>query len=175
MRKLLIFLLLIIVFSAFFAVEKNSSNSGGKDTTEIKMEKVISQKSVENWSKKSHNKMTWLKAKEYCANLVEANYSDWRLPTISELRTLIKNCPTMETGGNCKVETNCLLSSCYSNVCSGCSGSSDGRYSKLGDAEWLWSSSDQVDGTGYAWSVYFYNGHVGYGLKTYQIYVRCIM
>lgn len=113
------------------SVEKNSSNSGGKNTSEIKSKKI------ESWSQKAPDKMIWSKAKEFCANLVEAGYSDWRLPTISELRTLIKNCPAMELGRECKVANDCLLYECGKDNCGGCSGGEDGRYSKFGDTEWL--------------------------------------
>jgi hypothetical protein len=42
------------------------------------------------WQKVSpDNKMTWEKALEYCENLIFANYTDWRLPTEKELRSLV--------------------------------------------------------------------------------------
>lgn len=94
------------------------------------------------WSKIAPKPMMWNEAKKYCENLNEDGYSDWELPTISELRTLIKNCPLTEAGGECKVTDSCLsYKNCRNNACSGCSGASDGRYSKLGDTGWLWSSS----------------------------------
>ena len=54
------------------------------------------------WSNRSPEKMNWPKAIDYCRNLNEGGYSNWRLPDIDELRTLIKNCPKTETGGECK-------------------------------------------------------------------------
>lgn len=42
------------------------------------------------WQQKTaENSMNWKNALEYCNNLNLANYTDWRLPTIKELRTLI--------------------------------------------------------------------------------------
>ncbi len=35
--------------------------------------------------------MTWNDAVDYCANLNEDGYSDWRLPNIDELKTLMGN------------------------------------------------------------------------------------
>ncbi len=128
-----------------------------------------------NWSKISAKTMNWNDAKAYCANLNEDGYSDWRLPTISELRTLIENCPATETGGACKVDNNCLSSSCYSNACGGCDSASDGRYSKLGDTtEWLWSSSELSDNSGYAWHVHFSYGYVHHYHEYGYYDVRCV-
>ena len=128
-----------------------------------------------NWSKKATDKMNWNDAKKYCEDLVEDGYSDWRLPTISELRTLIKNCPATETGGACKVTNDCLhYGNCRNDACEGCSGSSDGKYSKLGDTEWFWSSSEQSDFTDGAWYVYFSYGHVLNFYKSNFGNVRCL-
>jgi hypothetical protein len=102
------------------------------------------------WSDRSPEEMTWNLAKQYCKNLKEGGFTDWRLPNIDELRTLIKNCPKTEPGGECKVSENnrCLEEKCgtshFHSSCS-CDGKSnnDGYYSKLGDDNkfWLWSSS----------------------------------
>ena len=43
------------------------------------------------WSNKAPNIMNWNDAKQYCANLNEGGHSDWRLPNIDELKTLIGN------------------------------------------------------------------------------------
>lgn len=129
-----------------------------------------------SWSKKSPNGMTWNDAKAYCENLVENGRSDWKLPTISELRTLVKNCPGTETGGACKITNDCLLSNdCKNYVCDGCIKSQDG-YSKLEDKDRFWSSSESSDNTFFAWYVNFINGSVDYYYKNNlnDNYVRCL-
>ncbi|MBQ3367479.1 DUF1566 domain-containing protein [bacterium] len=141
------------------------------------------------WSARASSTMTWSNAGTYCNNLTEGGYSDWHLPTIDELKTLLianrvtSNCQVSETNG-------CLSSSCWScSTCTqtgtqsssgtGCSswGSSysDGRYSKLGDgAVYLWSSSTKSDGTDSAWLVDFLIGNVYDNAKSYSLYVRCV-
>ena len=41
------------------------------------------------WSSPSSNQMKWSSAKEYCENLTKGGYTDWRLPNIDELKTLL--------------------------------------------------------------------------------------
>ena len=87
---------------------------------------------------------TWEEAVQYCANLTELGYSDWRLPTVDELRTLIQNCNGNEAGGECSITDDCILygSGCGNNdqSCLCCEMNYDGSYSKIGDTSNLWSS-----------------------------------
>lgn len=115
------------------------------------------------WSDRSSKEMTWYSAKEYCENLTEGGFDDWRLPNIDELRTTIKNCSKTQTDGQCKASEK---SGCLSNSCDNPIGScfcdrkenNGGYYSKLGDNDevLLWSSSSDY----FAWIVNFYDGHV---------------
>ena len=85
------------------------------------------------WSEKSPERLRWIDAVEYCKNLNEGGLSNWRLPTVAVLRTLVKDCDSS----------------------SGCVGDTDGNHSKLGDIVFLWSSNG---GSTDAEGVYFYNG-----------------
>jgi len=127
------------------------------------------------WSQKSSYEKDWNRAVSYCNHLTECGYSDWHLPTISELRTLIQNCSGTVTGGSCGVTDSCLSSGCWdADSCYSCSYDESVHYSKLGDSSWLWSSSVQSDDPNYAWSVNFSYGRVGDGSKIYSGYVRCV-
>ena len=129
------------------------------------------------WSPKASLTMDWYDAVSYCNNLTACGYSDWHLPTISELRTLIRNCSNTETGGECGVTDSCLsYSECKNDACSGCSSDSDstGKYSKLGDTVSFWSSSTRSDNTDTAWLVNFNYGNVLHYNKTGNNHVRCV-
>ena len=88
---------------------------------------------------------TWELAVSWCENLTYGGFSDWRLPTISELRRLVKNCPDTVSDGLCSVSNGCLASSCENSYCSGCY--SGEEYSVFGDTDILWSSSKISDDT----------------------------
>jgi len=45
--------------------------------------------------------ITYADAVRYCEGLMFGGYDDWRLPTIDELRTLVRGNPPTETGGEC--------------------------------------------------------------------------
>ena len=129
------------------------------------------------WTDEAESAMTWQNAMDYCDNLTACGYSDWHLPTISELRTLIQNCSVTQTGGECKVTDSCLsYSDCGDNsACDGCDiDYSSGKYSKLGDTDWLWSSSVPSGSSGNAWYVNFFYGYVGSYSKSSNLYVRCV-
>ena len=134
------------------------------------------------WSERFSKAGTWATAVSYCGDLKEDGHDDWRLPTIDELRTLIKNCPQTERGGSCKVSerNTCLSDNCFSNDCY-CDGSDEeGHYSRLGDGDivWLWSSSSNSADPGRFWYVNFARGMVGSlvkeGYEGNDDSVRCV-
>ena len=131
------------------------------------------------------NMLTSEDASEYCASL-SLDGGGWRLPTIGELRTLIRGCPGTEDGGNCTVGDGCLDSSCWIDSCAGCPNAEgpgldrDYRPDAIKGEPWLWSSS--AVGEGYegdpgfkAWFVDFwrggvyYNGIHGHGYAVYTV------
>ena len=93
---------------------------------------------------------TWDKAINYCENLTLGGHSDWRLPTIKELSTLVDSStpspgPTINT-------------TFFPNT----------------KASYYWSSTTPADYSDIAWVVYFNRGHVySYG-KSYNFYVRAV-
>lgn len=58
------------------------------------------------------NLLTYAKAEELCSNMDYAGFTDWRLPTIDELRTVVEGFSDLEKGGRCKVSSQCLMMSC---------------------------------------------------------------
>jgi Protein of unknown function (DUF1566)/Caspase domain len=131
-------------------------------------------------------------AKTYCAELSLGGYSDWRLPTISELRSLIRGCPSTEMDGSCRVTDSCLIkNSCLNNSCEkGCPKKDGPAESNAywpvmldGKVSWYCSSSEIPEHDNVAWSVNFDGGRVGiaYRIVFYILahinndsYVRCV-
>ncbi|MBP5405950.1 DUF1566 domain-containing protein [bacterium] len=134
-----------------------------------------------SWSKMVSR--TWDGAVEYCNELVEWGYDDWRLPNISELRTLIQNCSGTITGGSCDVIdtgnplTSCLEDSCWrKSACKACPVDNTGIYSKLGDVGYFWSSSSLTNDKSRVWFASFYSGAINDFTKNSSQYfiVRCV-
>ncbi|MBR6244405.1 DUF1566 domain-containing protein [bacterium] len=135
------------------------------------------------WSGKAPNSMQWKAAVSYCDDLTEGGYSDWHLPNISELRTLIQNCRTNEMpDGSCGIidtgdpSTSCLsYSDCWIwDTCCSCDYYTTGKYSKFGDTGRFGSSSNCSDLPNYAWDVGFNDGGVESYNKSIARYVRCV-
>ena len=125
------------------------------------------------WSDPSANEMNWSSTKQYCEDLTEGGYTDWRLPNIDELRTLIQNHSGTQTGGTCKISEKAGKLA-WSDRTRDCNGRDGSNFSKLGDTDWFWSSSTRSDYTNSAWYVGFKNGDVLNDYKSNSYYVRCV-
>ena len=74
-------------------------------------------------------------AKQYCAELCEGGYTDWRFPTIDDFRTMSK-CANTGINGKCKVseKSGCLSESCMTDCACSENETSTGEF-------FYWSSS----------------------------------
>jgi hypothetical protein len=125
----------------------------------------------------------WEAALSYCDGLAIDGHDDWRLPTISELRTIIRGCDGTETGGACGVTDSCFdIDACWDSECLSCAnlsgpgeGGCDWPAALEGACTGYWSSSDVPPPESYyAWFVFFYNGAVAHHDKGHGIHARCV-
>jgi ABC-type amino acid transport substrate-binding protein len=101
------------------------------------------------WQQEDDNvTRTWEDALVYCKNLSLGGYTDWRLPNIKELQTIVSN----------EITFPAIESDYFPNT----------------DSSHYWSSTTVAGGTSYAWYVDFYGGGVSYDSKSYSNYVRCV-
>jgi len=140
---------------------------GEKIYNRLKTNKVV-------WSNISDKSMYHNNAEYYCENLFDLGLSNWRLPTVSELRTLIINCKKNESNGKCEINDDCIEWNCNNN-CDGCQERSSGVYSVLGDTESLWSSSVISDFNSNYWLIDFKKGKIHYDNEFSAHFVRCVM
>ena len=90
----------------------------------------------------------WGKAKLYCEGLTCSDHSDWHLPTIGELETIL----TADDASGCYWK--------------------DGL---TGECSWYWSSLAYEGGSGDAWGVDFNFGNVNDGYyRDGDYHVRCV-
>jgi len=50
----------------------------------------------------SYNDVGYISAEKYCNNLELQGYDDWRVPTVRENRTIIRECPNTVKNGKCR-------------------------------------------------------------------------
>ena len=128
----------------------------------------------------AESEMTWQDALDYCESSTRDSHADWHLPTISELRSLMRGCPDTQTGGSCGVVDECLSGACSSDKCYGCSGDEGpdgGCYWPVeaeGPCSWYWSSSSREGGDDSAWHINFGYGGIASPNQGHSSYVRCV-
>lgn len=124
--------------------------------------------------------LDWAGAQEYCANLTVADFTDWRLPTLDELRKLVRGCSSAEFFGPCGVNESCTEPECRNQDCDGClwaKGPDNGCYwagDVKGPCNEYWSVTPVPD-SDTAWYLNFKNGFIAadYMDKTYPC-IRCV-
>ena len=126
------------------------------------------------WSNKASEKMKWKNAVNYCRNLTEGGFDDWRLPNIDELRTLIIDNPDTETGGTCKISEKNHQLSYKKDWTVVCNGRENKKHSKLNDTGLFWSSSVLTDFSDDRWNVGFNTGRISNASMDEYISVRCV-
>ncbi|WP_461833520.1 Lcl C-terminal domain-containing protein [Desulfothermus sp.] len=94
------------------------------------------------------DKVTWIEAKKYCENLNLAGFTDWRLPTLFELFSIV----SPKGGGNPVINACCFK-------CRICS---------------YWSATPVKNQKKYVWEVYLYNGNAYWADKDSKRYVLCV-
>jgi len=91
---------------------------------------------------------TWTEALAVCEADTTGGYTDWRLPNIRELLSIVDY-------GTAEPAINSLFSS-------------------QSDLYWSSTSYQNPGDQGYAWFVYFFDGHTDVGDKASSYYVRCV-
>ena len=115
----------------------------------------------------------------YCETLNADGYSDWRLPTLDELRSLVRHCPETFTGGSCPATMGWINP--YGSLPESCTrGCSEDGYSYHGKFNWgeTWSDTGTKYG-GMAWSqshytVNFKDGSLDTWNNSSSFYIHCI-
>jgi hypothetical protein len=107
------------------------------------------------WPTGNPGPLSWADAQAYCAGLTLGGHRDWRLPTIAELRTLVRGCPTQEPAGGCGVADACLADTCQQTCfpCPSAQGPTDGCYGppELADPCGSYWSANLMAGANDAW------------------------
>lgn len=123
----------------------------------------------------------WQQAAEFCDELELDGQSDWRLPTIDELRSLLLGWANTVKGGPCGVTDQCLKPDCNSDKCDGSmfdKGPTNECYWVIGlqgSCSMYWSSSVVEGDDTSVWNVNYFNGYVDDVKKDQTNYnVRCV-
>jgi hypothetical protein len=92
------------------------------------------------WSSTSSSALKWNEAREYCENLNEAGYTDWRLPKIEELWTFAKSCNNIpQESCEASESSGCLSEECIAQC------KCKIYQENYNTADYLWSSSFKSD------------------------------
>jgi len=126
-----------------------------------------------SWSKRAVDRMNWNDAVKYCEDLEENGKSDWRLPLVSEIRTLIQNCPDNEVGGKCGL-TDHFDKKYSTQSCSLCGLVEENEYSELWENGVFWTSKLNSQNNALRWTLDLYLGTFRVLTTDSLLSVRCV-
>lgn len=176
-KKAALFALLFTVLVFVFAWKGLTHYDDGQSETAGEDNGVSGSEAGEGleiiWSKISYTR-PWEKAKEYCENLDEDGFSDWRLPYVDELRTLVKNHSGTQSGGTCRISEKAGRLSSRDRTFRDCDGRKGDDFSRLPKKERFWSSSVLSDFPYDRWYVDFSNGGIYTHDTIIENYVICV-
>ncbi len=146
MKKLLYFFLFIFLLPVF--VHARFFDNGDGTVTDTRTGLTWEQKTDDGGLRDKDNNYTWKEALDYCEALDLGGHTDWRLPTIRELGSLVD------------------LSRWNSSI--------DTEFFPNTRASYYWSSTTFVDFSDGAWSVDFNDGNGSSNYKLNDSYVRAV-
>lgn len=129
---------------------------------------------INKWEEGVERVKNWDPAKEHCENLEYAGHDDWRLPNLTELKSLVTGCAKTN---ECPVDAdNYTYPGNYSTVCKTCD---KGNYMSAGlglniDFPYWTSTTDDPSKNTRVWAINFMNGEVFYGYATAEHYAMCV-
>ena len=143
---------------------------------------VIDTKTDLMWQRSNSEIMTLESAEAYCTTAEIDGFTDWTLPDISKLKTIVSGCAAIQT---CEITDTCTDSTCSNADCNGCTNSSGagplGLYlapdiwTYTGDANGrFWTSTQTPDKADSYWFIRFSNASVAYNFDGTEYFVRCV-
>lgn len=121
------------------------------------------------WSEKAPGKMTFEKAELYCGSLTENDESGWRLPELSEIRTLSDKCEEEENGDYCDFTDSCEWDNCENEFCGRCV-----KYEETVSAGSFWTKTQKIGGRISVWTIGTGDDSEFGALPEEQHDVRCV-
>lgn len=124
--------------------------------------------------------LDWSAAVAACDALALAGWHDWRLPEISELRTLIRGCEETGADGECTASDDCADMACQTEACWACTTGQGPNQGCFGPEElnepclYAWSDTLVTDSLSRAWAVGFSSGFVYKPRIYYSFHARCV-
>jgi len=124
--------------------------------------------------------LSWTNAMDYCENLSLGGYEDWRLPSLSELRSIVSGCKDMEPDSSCGAGDECTTLDCSTgcNSCEKNSGPSDGCYWVLGlhgyCDNYHWTATPFGGIENYVWQIGFSHAAINGYVNSSKNYARCV-
>lgn len=192
LKRMLLYSLLVVLAAGIIFVAKSAmvifDGSGKEYNAKIFYDPTFGLM----WAKAKTDPLLYADAARYCEELRVGKIDDFRLPNITELRTLIQGCAVTGVKGKCPVRDTCFTPECRLDDCKGCEaekGAGDENlywlprvweHTSGASKGFFWSSTEKKDATGEGgatkeyWTASFVTGEIA--AKELEIWghARCV-